>query len=267
MRLALAQMRCEPGAPARNVAAMARAIRAAADRGCDVAVFPEMCDTGYHMPSIARDASAWNGGAFADLVGFAADARIAVVAGLSERDGPDIFNATAVIGPNGALLAKYRKIHLFTGQPVCEDAHMAAGRSLALVTLNDFRIGLMTCYDVRFPELSRALALAGAELLIVPAAFPLARIEHWSTLVAARAIENQLFVAAVNRVGTDHGLAFGGRSRILDPAGLVLASADESEDGLVVGDIDRGRLDEVRAGLSVFRDRRPDIYGNCGPVT
>ncbi len=267
MNVALAQMACEPGGVANNVAAMARSIRVAAERGGDAVVFPEMCDTGYHMPTIARAASAWDRGPFLDLAGLAKECRIAVIAGLSERDGASIYNSTAAIGPDGALLAKYRKIHLFTGRPVCEHEHLAAGRSLATFELGGFRVGLMTCYDVRFPELARALALAGAEAVIVPAAFPLARIDHWTTLTAARAIENQLYVAAVNRVGADHGLTFGGRSVLLDPAGAALASASETDDVLVVGRFDRARLDEVRAGLQVFRDRRPDVYGNLGPLT
>ncbi len=267
MNISLAPMACESGEVARNVAAMARSIRAAADRGCDAVVFPEMCDTGYHMPTIARTASAWDAGPIVELSGFARENRIAVIVGLSEREGSTIYNSTAAIGPDGALLARYRKIHLFTGPPVCEDTHLAAGRSLVTFELGGFRVGLMTCYDVRFPEQARALALAGAEVLFVPAAFPLARIDHWRTLTAARAIENQVFVAAVNRIGTDHGLTFGGNSRLLDPAGVAIASSDESEPGLLVGKLDRARLDEVRAGLQVFRDRRPDVYGNFHPLT
>jgi omega-amidase len=261
MRIALAQMVCESGAIARNVASMRESIRRAADAGYEMVVFPEMADTGYVMADIVRTASPWTGGPCIELAGAAAEHRIAVVAGLSERTDAGIANSTAVLDSAGRLVAKYRKIHLFTSEPVVEHQYLLAGNEPVLFTLGGFRFGLMTCYDLRFPELARTLALRGAEALIVPAAFPIARIAHWSILATARAIENQVYVAAVNRVGTDGGITFGGSSRLLDPAGAVLASANESDEVLIGSAIDRPRLDAVRGGIQVFRDRRPEVYG------
>lgn len=260
MKMALAQMRCFPGEVARNGRAIVERIRRAADAGCELVVFPEMSDTGYHMPSIVETAATWDGGVYAEIASTAADRKIAVVAGLSERVGGDIYNSVAVFGSDGQLIAKYRKIHLITAEPVCEQNFIRPGNEVTLGTVAGFKVGLMTCYDIRFPELARKLALSGAEVLIVPAAFPLLRIRHWEILAVARAIENQVYVAAVNRVGEDRGLVHGGSSRLLDPYGTVLASASDAEEALLVGEVSRERLDEVRDRLKVFRDRREDLY-------
>lgn len=259
MRIGLAQIQCYPGEVARNAGNMARMIRSAADAGCDLVVLPEMSDTGYHMPTIVKTASNWEGGVFAEVAGIASERKVNVVVGLSERVDSDIYNSLAVIGADGRLIAKYRKIHLITAEPVCEQNYIRPGDRIALCTIGEFAVGLMTCYDIRFPELARKLSLAGAEMLIVPAAFPKARIEHWNVLASSRAIENQVYFAAVNRVGDDCGLAFGGSSRIVDPFGTILASASDGET-LLVGEATRARLEEVRGGLQVFRDRREDLY-------
>jgi predicted amidohydrolase len=260
MRIALAQISCRPGDVAFNVRTIVAKVRAAADRGGDVVVLPEMSDTGYHMPTIVRTASSWDQGAYLDVAAVAAEVRVTVVVGLSERVGGDIYNTVAVIGPAGELVAKYRKTHLITAEPVCEQNYIRPGDSITLCDIAGFRAGLMTCYDVRFPELARKLALAGAEILIVPAAFPRVRIKHWETILACRAIENQVYVASVNRVGVDEGLEFGGMSRLFDPYGTLLASGSETDETLLVGEVSRARLAEVRDQMKVFADRRPELY-------
>ncbi len=260
MKIALAQMRCYPGEVVRNGRAILERIPIAAESGCDVVVFPEMSDTGYHMPTIVKTAGTWEGGVYADIAGAAAEQKITVIAGLSERVGDDIYNSLAVIGPDGQLVAKYRKIHLITAEPVCEQNYIRPGDAATVCDVAGFKVGLMTCYDIRFPELARKLALAGAEVLVVPAAFPLPRIGHWEILAAARAIENQVYLAAVNRVGDDCGLTFGGSSRLLDPHGTILGSASTVDESLIVGEVTRARLDEVRERMKVFRDRREELY-------
>ena len=260
MKIALAQIRCRPGDVAFNTRTIVDQVRAAAEHGCAVVVLPEMSDTGYHMPTIVRTASAWDGWVYGEISAAAADTGVTVVVGLSERVGGDIYNTVAVLGTNGELVAKYRKTHLITAEPVCEQNTIRPGDSIALCDIAGFRAGLMTCYDIRFPELARKLTLSGAEILIVPAAFPRVRIGHWETINACRAIENQVYVAAVNRVGTDEGLAFGGSSRLLDPHGLLIAAASENDETLLVGEVSRERLAEVRGGLKVFADRRPELY-------
>ena len=180
MRIGLAQIRCRPGDVAFNMRTVVDQVRTAAARGCDVVVLPEMCDTGYHMPTIVRTASTWDGGPYREAAAVAAESRITVVVGLSERIGADIYNTALVLGPDGELVAKYRKTHLITAEPVCEQNTIRPGDALVLCDIAGFRAGLMTCYDIRFPELARKLTLAGAEILIVPAAFPAARIMHWN---------------------------------------------------------------------------------------
>lgn len=260
MKIALAQITCSPGDVSTNVRKIVDRVHAAAAAGCDVVALPEMSDTGYHLPTAVRVATTWDRGAFPEIAAAAADAKATVVVGLSERVGEDIYNTAAVIGPDGRLIAKYRKTHLITAEPVCEQNYLRPGDSLTLCDLAGFRVGLMTCYDIRFPELARRLTLAGAEVLIVPAAFPQVRIGHWDIITACRAIENQLYVAAVNRVGEDSGLVFGGSSRLIDPAGVVLASASQTEEVMIVAEITREKLVDVRGRLKVFDDRREELY-------
>jgi omega-amidase len=260
MRIGLAQIRCRPGDVAFNTRTIVDHVRTAAARGCDVIALPEMSDTGYHMPTIVRTASTWDGGVYADVAAVAAETRVTAVVGMSERVGTDIYNTVAVLGPDGKLIAKYRKTHLITAEPVCEQNTIRPGDSITLCDIAGFRAGLMTCYDIRFPELASKLVLAGAEILIVPAAWPRVRIRHWDAINVCRAIENQAYVAAVNRVGEDEGLAFGGSSRLVDPYGMLLASASETDETLLVGDISRQRLAGIRSGMKVFADRRPELY-------
>lgn len=260
MRLALAQITCDPGQVDHNVHRIVDLIATAAGQGCDAIVFPEMSDTAYHMPTILTTASSWDGAVFHTIANAAARMRIVVFVGLSERDGANIFNSVAVIGTNGQLIAKYRKTHLIKVDPVFEHQFITPGDSATICTVGGFRIGLMICYDIRFPELARRLTLDGADILIVPAAFPAARINHWEILARARAIENQVYVAAVNRVGTDSGLTFGGNSRLFDPSGVPLAVGNEHDEGLLIGEIQTSRLMEVRDGLRVLQDRRPELY-------
>lgn len=260
MRVAVVQLRCQPGQVAANVTAMVDACRHAAAAGAELVLFPEMSDTGYHMPTILQTASPWDRGPCVELAATAQREQIAVVAGLSERVGDDVYNSTAVFGPDGALVAKYRKVHLITAEPVCEHHSLQAGNAFTLCQIGPFRVGLMTCYDIRFPEMARQLTLAGADVLLVPSAFPLVRLEHWKTILHCRAIENQVYVLAANRVGTDHGLIFCGYSCVIDPYGVLLTSASEIDDALLLSDITPERIAAVRQRMRVLQDRRPELY-------
>lgn len=265
MKIALAQIRAYPGELSRNAQTLVKSIERATAAGAHLVVFPEMSDTGYHMPTIVETAGTWTGGVYAEVAGAAAANQIHVIAGLSERVGKDIFNSLAVIGPDGKLLSLYRKTHLITAAPVFEHHYIKPGDRISRCEIEGFQVGLMTCYDIRFPELARRLCLSGAEVLIVPAAFPLIRQKHWEILASARAIENQVYLAAVNRVGEDKGLTFCGSSRLLDPYGDVLGSASEIDEALIVGEISKERLFQVRDRMRVFQDRREELYS--GSVT
>lgn len=260
MKIFLVQLEATVGAVGDNLARMERQVEKASAAGADLVVFPEMSDTGYAMDAILREASPWNDGPFTRLAEAARRNRVAVVAGISERAADGVYNSVAVLDASGTLVAKHRKTHLMRLGPVCEAAHLRAGASLVTFELGGFRFGIVVCYEIRFPEIARALALAGVECLLVPAAFPAARRAHWRTLTEARAIENQAYVLAVNRVGNDAGLVHGGASRAIDPWGVVLAEAPEATETTLAVELDRSQLERVRGGLRVFEDRREAVY-------
>ncbi|TAH35620.1 MAG: carbon-nitrogen family hydrolase [Alphaproteobacteria bacterium] len=262
MRIAISQMNCKVGDPSTNIDHIHVRIEQAAKQKCSLVVFPEMAELGYDMEVITKSAKSWNDGPANILAQYAKQYSIAVIAGIAEREGMAIYNTLAAFDKNGALLTKYRKIHLITADPICEDKFLQAGQELSLCTIDGIKCGLMTCYDIRFPELARALYERGAQLLIAPSAFPLIRIEHWRSILKCRAIENQLYVAGANRIGTDAGVAFGGASQIIDPLGAILSSASETEDNLIFADIAVDQIAAVRQRLHIGQDRRPALYRN-----
>jgi omega-amidase len=258
MKVALAQIVCEVGNVGANCNTLRRVAKQASGEGCDAVVFPEMSDTGYDMKTIVEKASTWKSGPLQLLQELASQLGIWIVCGLSEREEGDVYNAVAVVDRNGQLAARYRKAHLFT--PIGEERFLKRGDSLTVATIEGMQWGVMACYDLRFPEMARSLALKGAEVIVVPSAFPFPRINHWCTLLASRAIENQLYVVGANRAGVDGDLWFCGSSRVVDPYGVVVASASEVGEQLLFAEISRGRVSEVRGSMAVFEDRRRDIY-------
>ena len=262
MKIAVAQMKCVLGDVPANCRTLASLVERAGGHGCDVIVFPEICDTGYEMSVIREQASAWPGLPFDTAQSAAAKHGVHVICGLSEREGQSIYNSAAVFSPKGDLLAKYRKAHLFTPSPVNEDRCFTAGSSLEVVNIGGLKWGLMICYDLRFPELARALAVQGAEVLALCTAWPFPRVAHLQTLVQARAIENQTYVVSANRVGTDGPVTFCGSSCIIDPYGVIVASAAVDREELLIGEINRETLVWVRGRMPVFAGRRADLYGD-----
>ncbi len=182
--------------------------------------------------------------------------------------GAKPFNTAVLFDARGALVARYRKIHLFDAAPRDGDAPYResdttrAGDEIVSAEVDGLRLGLATCYDLRFPELFRALALRGAEILLLPAAFTLQTgRDHWEPLLRARAIENTCYVIAAGQVG-EHPLqrmAFG-RSMIIDPWGTVLAQAPD-EPCVVTAEIDLDRVADVRRRIPSLANRRQDVYG------
>jgi predicted amidohydrolase len=254
----------------RNLAVAEELVGRAAAAGAELVVLPEK------WPCI--DASELQDAAVEDLdgpsLGAAAEwARrhgIAVVAGsIVERSpgGGRARNTSALVLPDGSVAAVYRKLHLFDvavgGTVYRESAGIRPGEEVVTGDALGHRIGLSVCYDLRFPELYRRLAVAGgAEILTVPSAFTAATgRDHWEPLLRARAIENQAFVVAANQWGVHAtGTASHGRSMIVDPWGVVLAQAGDGE-AVVLADLDFARLRSVRAGLPALTHRRPEVYG------
>jgi predicted amidohydrolase len=258
----------------RNVATAAALVARAAAAGARLVVLPEKWNVIDRDERQVEVAEPVDGPSLAAAAAWARDLGVALVAGsISELvPGEDrAYNTSALILPDGTLAALYRKLHLFDvdvgGRVYRESASARGGDGMLVATALGHRIGLSVCYDLRFPELYRALALAGAEILCVPSAFTAATgKDHWEPLLRARAIENQAFVIAAGQVGVHAtGAASHGRSMIVDPWGVVLAQAPDTETA-IVADLDFDRLRRVRQGLPALEHRRPDVYGDPVPA-
>jgi omega-amidase len=259
MKIAVAQMACTLGNVPANVEAIRAFCRRASETGADLIVFPEMADTGYSMGVIRKHASRWSEGAVPELQRMARTFSLAIVCGVSEREDNCIYNSQIVVDAAANIAAKYRKTHLFA--PIEEDKCFAAGDRLVSLDFADFRVGLSICYDLRFPEVYRQLAVKeNANVFIISAAWPFPRVEHFRALAVARAIENQSYVIAANRVGTDNGVTFCGSSMIIDPAGNLLAAASRDREELIDAEISLPALETVRSQMRVFDHRRADLY-------
>jgi predicted amidohydrolase len=253
----------------RNLATADRLTRAAAAAGAELVVLPEKWSVLGTPEETAAGAEPFDGPAISWARAVAAELGIDLVAGsIAERvSGQDKNSNTSVhVGPDGEVRAVYRKMHMFDvqvgGRTYRESDHEQPGDEVVVsATAGGVELGLSVCYDLRFPELYRILAVRGARVLIVPAAFTLATTrEHWEVLLRARAIEDQCFVVAANQVG-EHapGLRSGGRSMIVDPWGVVLAQAPDSET-YITAQLDFDRQDEIRRSVPSLANRRPQAY-------
>lgn len=267
MRVAAVQLNSN-GDKARNLAAAERLVRAAAADGAELVALPEKWNLLAGGEELVAGAEPLDGPSLGSARGWARDLGIHLLAGsISERraEGEKASNTSVLIGPDGEDLAVYRKIHMFDvdagGVSYRESEHERPGSEAVAAPVGDLLSGLTVCYDLRFPELFRILALRGAKLILVPSAFTLATgRDHWEVLLRARAIENQLFVLAPNQVGEapPHFSSFG-RSMIVDPWGVVLATAPD-EECFVAAELDFAVLERVRASLPSLANRRPDAY-------
>jgi predicted amidohydrolase len=258
LKIALAQMDITFGNPQANLAKARQLIVRAAEQKADLILFPELWSTGYDLSNAARHATLLNEGIFAEIAELAKANRIYVLGSNLSVLAPEKFgNTLTAFTPDGTLAGHYSKTHLFG--LMNEPKYLTAGDSLTLLDLPFAKSGLSICYDLRFPELFRAYALRGAEIVFVPAEWPNPRLAHWQTLLRARAIENQMYVAACNRVGSDPGNTFFGHSCVIDPWGEILVEGDDQE-SLLMTTIDMEKVAEVRRKIPVFNDRRPDVY-------
>jgi predicted amidohydrolase len=255
---------------AANLEAADRLVRAAAKDGASLVVLPEKWSVLGPPDALRAGAEPLDGPALTWARDVARELQIDLVAGsIAERvaDRDRGSNTSVHIGPDGRDRATYRKLHMFDvlvgGREYRESDTEAPGDEIVLSELADGTcLGLTVCYDLRFPELYRRLAVQGAKVIAIPAAFtePTTR-DHWEVLVRARAIEDQCFVVAANQIGRHApGLRSGGRSMIVDPWGLVLAQAPDTETH-VIADLDLARLERIRADLPSLANRRPEVYG------
>jgi predicted amidohydrolase len=267
MRAAAIQMNSTGDRP-RNRATAERLVRAAAADGATLVVLPEKWNVLGTPEQLAAGAEPLDGSSTNWARALARELQIDLVAGsiVELRADGSRANTSVHVGPDGALKAIYRKLHLFdvevAGTVYRESDGEDPGEEIVTTTLaNGAKLGMAICYDLRFPELFRILALNGARVLALPSAFTLATTrDHWEVLVRARAIEDQCFVVAANQIG-EHapGKASGGRSLIVDPWGTVLATASDAE-GYALADLDFARQDAIRARLPALQHRRVSAY-------
>jgi predicted amidohydrolase len=267
VRVAAVQLNSN-GDKARNLAAAERLVRAAAADGAELVALPEKWNLLAGGEELVAGAEPLDGPSLGSARGWAHELGIHLLAGsISEQggEGEKASNTSVLIGPDGEDIAVYRKIHMFDvdagGVSYRESEHERPGSEAVAAPVGDLIAGLTVCYDLRFPELFRILALRGARLILLPSAFTLATgRDHWEVLLRARAIENQLFVLAPNQVGEapPHYSSFG-RSMIVDPWGLVLATAPD-EECFVAAELDLAELERVRASLPSLANRQPDAY-------
>jgi predicted amidohydrolase len=252
---------------ARNLAVAERLVRAAAADGAELVALPEKWNLLAAGDELVAGAEALDGPSLSAARGWARELGVHLLAGsIAERgEGELASNTSVLIGPDGEDLVVYRKVHMFDvdagGVSYRESEHEQPGSELVTAPVGELIAGLSVCYDLRFPELFRILALRGARLLMVPSAFTTATgRDHWEVLLRARAIENQAFVLAPNQIGTapPHFDSFG-HSAIVDPWGKVLAMAPD-EESFIAADLELDDQDRIRAELPSLANRRPHVY-------
>jgi predicted amidohydrolase len=268
VRVAAVQLNSN-GDKARNLAAAERLVRAAAADGAELVALPEKWNLLAGGEELVAGAEPLDGPSLTAARGWARRLGIHLLAGsICERGAAEekSSNTSVLIGPEGEDISVYRKIHMFDvdagGVSYRESEHEQPGAEPVVAPLgDDLVLGMSVCYDLRFPELFRILALRGARIVAVPSAFTLATgRDHWEVLLRARAIENQVFVLAPNQSGEapPHYSSFG-RSMIVDPWGAVLATAPDGE-GYVAAELDFAAQDRVRASLPSLANRQPEAY-------
>ncbi|SRR6266568_559277 len=255
IKAAAIQFNVKQGDVDANLAYVREALGRAAGQGANLVVLPEMWSSGFSYRDLNQLALRTEGIA-AELLELSARHKLVIVGSMPEPNGDKVFN-TIHVADNGKLAGVYRKIHLFS--LLGEDRAFSGGDSWLLANTSLGKVGVIICYDLRFPELSRRLAVEGAQVICVPAQWPKPRQEHWRTLLRARAIENQLFVVACNACGIIGKLDFFGMSMIIDPKGELLGEAGESE-GEVFASLDLQAMDDWRRQIPCFNDRRPECY-------
>ena len=262
--LAAAVQLCAGADKAANVDTAARLAREAAERGAALVVLPEVFSWRGARGDERAAAEPIPGPTSDRLAALAAELRVYLVGGSLLEAVPGhakVYNTCPLFDQHGTLLATYRKVHLFDVDipdqvTVRESETRMPGSAPVTVSTELGTLGLSVCYDLRFPELYRALGAAGAEIVCVPAAFTFATgAHHWEVLLRARAIENQVYVVAPNQIGISaSGVRDFGHSLIVDPWGTPIARAS-NQDGIILAEIDRGYLDRVRRELPCLEHR------------
>lgn len=259
LSITLGQMHIALADQKRNFATAEQYASAASQRKSHILILPELWSTGYCLNEAKEHASELNKGMFSQLSTLATQHKIAILGSILEKRGLEVANSAPLFAPSGRMMGIYRKIHLF--RLMNEDQYLQPGSAPLVLDLPWGVTGLAICYDLRFPELFRKYVVdQNVRIIMIPAEWPLARLEHWRALLIARAIENQCYVVAVNACGETGGTMFGGHSMVVDPWGrIVVELGDQAQ--VVTVEVDLDLVDEVRKTIPVFEDMRHDIYG------
>ena len=258
LTVSLAQMNIKPGNPRANWEKAKEWVAEAARRGSDLIVMPELWDIGNALERAKEVASPLAGGLFAEVTALSRSANIHIVGSMLEKRGVGVYNSAAMFSPRSGVLGVYRKIHLFS--LMNEQDFLSPGEAPLTLDLPWGRSSIAICYDLRFPELMRRYAVDGSKVLLLPAQWPHPRLNHWRTLLQARAIEDQMFIIACNCVGEQNGTFYFGHSMIVDPWGDLICELGEVE-SLITVKINTDLVNDVRDKMRVLEDRRPNLYG------
>ena len=257
LTVSLAQMEFLFGDVEANFSRVEEWVAEAAQRGSDLVLLPELWASGYDLENWRKYAAPLGAGSFKRVADLARQYKIAIGSSLLEERHGRAYNTFVLSGPDGDTWGIYRKVHRF--RLLHEEKWLGAGDQLVLAQTPWGPVGLSICYDLRFPEMFRPYAVAGSCLTLIVAEWPERRVTHWSKLLQARAIENQMFVVGVNKVGKSQGAKLGGRSAIIDPWGKSLVEGDDSE-VLLTAEVDLREAEKARRYIPVMRDRQPEIY-------
>jgi predicted amidohydrolase len=264
IKIALAQISCKPEDKAENLTKIQKTVVKARKQNADLIIFPELSLTGYVVRDQIYELAETIPGPLCRIIEeVARKTKSYIIFGmpeLSEKTQATIHNTAVFVGPKG-LIGKYRKMHLPTHSVFEEKRYFRPGYQTAVFDTALGRIGLIICYDIFFPELSRLTRLKGAQLIVCISASPATRRAFFETLTIARAMENAVFLAYVNLVGIEDGLQFWGGSRMVGPSGKVLAQAKYDEEDFVICDINYADIRSVETFVPTLKDLRPELFG------
>lgn len=269
LRIALCQMMVNQESKKTNIFKAKTMIYEAADKGADIIALPEMFNCPYNNKYFREYAETYPKGETINMLSCAAkEKKVFIIGGsIPELDEQGrVFNTSFIFDNKGILIGKHRKVHLFdidikNGVRFKESEVLTSGGEITMIDTPWGKVGVAICYDIRFPELTRIMALKGAKIVLIPAAFNMTTgPAHWELLFKSRALDNQIFVAGISPARNEnYSYVAYGNSLIADPWGSIISRLDEKE-GILIQDIDLEYIDEIRESLPLLKHRRGDIY-------
>ena len=263
IKVALAQVSCKRGDKKVNIRKIEDNVVRARKQGAELVIFPELSITGYvlrdQIYELSETIPGHSTNILEKLAGKTGTHIIFGLPELSDKTRATIYNAAVLVGPDG-FIGKYRKMYLPTHSVFEEKRYFRPGYQPAVFETDLGKIGLIICYDIFFPEVSRLTRLKGAQLIVCISASPATRRAFFETLTTARAIENTAFLAYVNLVGIEDGLQFWGGSRLIGPNGRILAKTEYDKEDLVIGDVNYSDIKTIETFVPILKDLRPELF-------